>query len=128
MRTLIVAALATAAAACSGGDQSGQPAANQSNQAAASAATTQERILALPEPQRLAVFLNAIRDSRLDCQEVQSAESAGSHEGLPMWRATCRNGVTWTILIGGDGVAQVLNPAEADLLSNAVGNDSPAAR
>lgn len=91
------------------------------NQAVVSPAEAQGNILALPEPQRLALFANAIRDAGQDCQEVESAEAGGTYRSLPVWRATCRDGTTWTIVVGNDNVASVLNPNEAALIANEVG-------
>ncbi|MGQ0659917.1 hypothetical protein [Sphingosinicella sp.] len=74
---------------------------------------TQNRLEALSEGERNAVFIRAIRDARLPCQHVESSARAGEHQGLPLWTARCDNGVTWTIVLGNDGSAAVLNPAEA---------------
>lgn len=84
---------------------------------------TQNRLEALSEGERNAVFIRAIRDAGLPCQQVESSARAGEHQGLPLWTARCENGVTWTIVLGNDGSAAVLNPNEAAQLGNAaVGN------
>jgi len=74
---------------------------------------TQNRLENLSEAERNAVFIRAIRDARQPCQHVESSARAGEYQGLPLWSARCENGVTWTIVIGNDGSAAVLNPAEA---------------
>ena len=123
MRRLI-AAMALAASAC-GSEPARQPQEPVVNQGAA-AQSFQERILALPEPQRLAVFANAIRDSGEDCQQVTRAAPGGTYRGLPVWRATCRGGGIWTIVITDNGGAQVVNAAEAQLVTDPPGNGADA--
>lgn len=119
MRRTMMIALAAATAACGSGDGPRQGA---EVNAAETAGAYQARILALPEPQRRAVFLNAIRDAGLDCQHVASAEGAGTYRGMPVWRATCRGGGNWTIVITNGGVAQVLDADEAQLVTDNMSN------
>ena len=40
---------------------------------------------AMPEGQRDAVFIRAIRDARLDCQHVESSAAAPPYQGRPVW-------------------------------------------
>ena len=75
----------------------------------------QNRLEAMPEAQRNAVFIRAIRDADQECQHVESSQPAGRHQGFPVWNATCAGGGTWTIVIMNDGTAAVLNDAEARL-------------
>jgi hypothetical protein len=113
------AALAVLLSACGGGDQAPPDAGNAADAANAATAgpeATQNQLEALPEGARNGVFIRAIRDSGNDCQNVESSTPAGEHQGLPLWRARCVDGVEWTIVIGNDGSAAVLNPAEAGLL------------
>ena len=118
MRKMMIgtcAALAVALAGCEGGtQQAANDAADVSNGAAPEA--TENQLEALPEGQRNAVFIRAIQDAGQQCQHVESSARAGEHEGFPVWTARCSGGTEWTIVIGNDGVAQVLNPAEAELL------------
>lgn len=72
----------------------------------------QARLAQMPEGQRNAVFLRAIRDAGRDCQHVQTSAAASDLDGTPAWTATCDNGVRWLILIGADGIAQVTNAVE----------------
>src|SRR5687767_6573968 len=83
----------------------------------------QNRLEAMPEGQRNAVFIRAIRDAREECQHVESSEPAGEHQGFPVWNATCAGGGTWTIVVMNDGTAAVLNAEEARL---AGGNEAAA--
>lgn len=123
-RTFIIAALVavTACGEVAPTQQERQVANAIENAQLDNAQMSQDRILALPEPQRLAVFANAIRDSGQDCQQVNSAESGGTYRDLPVWRATCRGGTVWTIVIGNVGIASVLNPNEAALIENEIGS------
>lgn len=113
MRTAAIFAIALTTAACGS-----QPAEQQIVNRAETADSYQQRILALPEPQRRAVFLRAVRDAGQDCQEVRSAEGAGTYRGQPVWRATCRGGGEWTIVITDGGIAQVLNAHEGQLVTD----------
>ena len=116
--TAALSALALAVAAC------GEVAPPQNNQVSVPGPEATENSLEnLSEGQRNAVFIRAIRDSGQDCQHVDSSARAGEHQGLPLWTARCENGVTWTIVLGNDGSAAVLNPNEAAALGNsAAGN------
>lgn len=116
--TAALSALALAIAAC------GEVAPPQNNQVSVPGPDATENSLEnLNEGQRNAVFIRAIRDSGQDCQHVDSSARAGEHQGLPLWTARCDNGVTWTIVLGNDGSAAVLNPNEAAALGNsAAGN------
>ncbi|MGQ0587927.1 MAG: hypothetical protein ACT4N8_00165 [Sphingosinicella sp.] len=121
MRTLPTAsmsALALAIAAC------GEVAPPQNNQVSVPGPEATENSLEnLSEGQRNAVFIRAIRDSGQPCEHVESSARAGEHQGLPLWTARCDNEVTWTIVLGNDGSAAVLNPNEAAALGNsAAGN------
>lgn len=77
-----------------------------------------QRIAGMEEGARNAVFLRAIRDAGRDCQTVQSSSSQGQVNNAPAWTATCDNGSQWTIIIGRDGVAQVVNAPALEALAN----------
>lgn len=70
-----------------------------------------QRIGEMDEGARNAVFLRAIRDAGRECQQVQTSSGQGQVNGAPAWTATCDDGSQWTIIIGADGVAQVINRA-----------------
>jgi hypothetical protein len=74
----------------------------------------QARLQALPEGQRNAVFIRALRDAGRDCQKVVSSAFQGALQGRPTWTARCDDGVGWVILIGKAGVAQVVGLLEAE--------------
>ncbi|MGZ8335337.1 MAG: hypothetical protein ACXWU1_01590 [Allosphingosinicella sp.] len=122
MRIILIGAGALLVAALAGCGDGGSGAANESADATANAAdaggsdNVANRLEAMPEGQRNAVFIRAIQDADGECQHVDSSSRGGEHEGFPVWVARCTDGVAWTIVIGRDGVASVLNPAEAELL------------
>ncbi len=117
-RTVTAAAAALALAACG---EAGTEGANAV--AVPGPDSIQNRLAAMPEGQRNAVFIRAIQDARQECQHVESSEPAGEHQGFPVWNATCLGGGTWTIVVMNDGRAAVLNAEEARL---AGGNESAA--
>lgn len=114
MRKIFAVATASAGlalASCNGG----APAQNESAANETSPETMQSRLLALPEAQRNGVFMRAIRDADGECQHVERSEPAGEHQGLPVWRAFCQSGATFTVVISRGGAAQVLNDSEVRL-------------
>lgn len=74
----------------------------------------QARLQAMPEGQRNAVFIRALRDAKRDCQGVVSSAYQGLLRDRPTWTARCNDGVGWVIIIGKDGVAEVVNLVEAE--------------
>lgn len=111
MRVLVTLILALA---CSGCRRESGPAHGQAG--AAQQQSYGERVAALPDPRRRAVFLRAVRDAGFDCQHVESATVAGRYRDLPVWRATCRGGSEGTVVITNGGVAQILQASEAGLV------------
>jgi hypothetical protein len=75
-------------------------------------------VASMPEGQRNAVFIRAIRDAGQDCQQVESSKPGGAYQGMPVWQATCRGGRHWTIVIADDGTAQLLDADQARLVTN----------
>lgn len=73
-----------------------------------------EKIAAMPDGSRNATFIRAIRDAGRECQHVQSSTSIGELSGSPAWTAVCDNGAEWTIVLGANGTATVLNTTERD--------------
>jgi len=72
-----------------------------------------ERIEALPQEQRDAVFLRAVRDAGHECQTVSGSAYNGIHFGMPSWAARCENGKDWLIMLGKGGRAHVAAREEA---------------
>jgi hypothetical protein len=72
----------------------------------------QQRIAALDEGQRNAVFLRAIRDAGQDCQGVAGSAEGGVQFGMPSWVARCSDGRDWLIMLAPDGRAHVARREE----------------
>lgn len=119
MRNTMIAMLVLATAGCGG--PAATPANEQSVNRAAPEATG-ERIAALPEAQRNAVFYRAIHDAGLDCQQVTGSMPAPPYQGMPVWTATCRGGGNWTLVVGAGETVQILNANEAQLVRGQPGN------
>ena len=94
---------------------SGEPA---NRQAPARGNEFQNQIQAMPEGQRNAVFIRAIRDSGQQCQHVEGSAPGPEVSGNPTWRARCDGGASFTIVILPGGNAQVVNDAEARLVGD----------
>lgn len=111
MRNMLTGATAAAALALAACDSGG----GDRDAAVEGPDNVQNALESMPESQRNAVFIRAIRDAGEECQHVESSERAGDHQGFPVWNATCSRGGTWTIVILNDGAAQVLNAEQAAL-------------
>lgn len=122
MRAPVIVALALATAACGGSGQ------NQAGAMANGAEAAGSRVAALSDGERNAIFIRALRDAGFDCQHVEHSAPAGAIQHLPAWRATCRGGGEWTIVIAADGSAQILpsgNPLDGNQTgANGAGGNS----
>ncbi|SMF61751.1 hypothetical protein [Allosphingosinicella indica] len=96
------AALLLALAGCDGGPQTPQPAASPAANAYA------DRLVAMPEGERNAVLIRAIRDAGQDCQQVVTSIPAGPAG----WDARCDDDRPWRISIGANGDASVIPLSE----------------
>jgi hypothetical protein len=114
MRIAALAALAMITSACSRNDNAAQ----NRPVATANASDAATRLAALSDRQRNAVFIRAIRDAGLECQHVDWSTPSGSYRGMPVWTAACTRNQVWVIVVGNDGIAQILNPAEGLLIYN----------
>lgn len=94
-------------AACGSPDRTPETTGN----AAAPATDYAQRVRALPEGQRTAVFLRAIRDAGRDCQTVTEATEVTAQGGPATWSALCDNGARWVVAITPDGTATVVDQA-----------------
>jgi hypothetical protein len=90
-----------------------QPAADARSDAQTRLAA-QVRLAGMPEAERNAVFIRAIRDASFDCQHVASSSYQGVSAGSPTWVATCDDASNWVILIGSNGSAQVIKGSEIE--------------
>lgn len=107
-----------AAALLAGCDGEPQPAANNAveNVAitnAADATNYQAEVIALPLNARQGVFLRAVRDAGLTCQQVTESEKLTDREGNPTWRAICDGNSPHIISITRDGTAVVMSRSDA---------------
>ncbi len=112
MRIAAMAALAIITSACSRNDEAAQ---NQPS-GSANSGDAAAQLTALSDRQRNGVFIRAIRDAGLECQHVEWSTRSGTYRGMPVWTAACARNQVWVIVVGNDGVAQILNPAEARLV------------
>lgn len=110
----VVIAGALVLSACGG---SGEKAANAAaaNEAAANLADAtnyQAEVLALPPAARDGVFLRAVRDAGLNCQEVTQTERFDPVNGNPTWRVYCDK-TPHIISITRDGTAKIISRTDA---------------
>lgn len=113
-RTIIgAAALAALIGGCQRQDEATEPVANGS---AETGISYQQQLRAMPVGLRNVAFIRAIRDAGLECQHVDQSAAAPDHRGMPVWNVRCQGGANWTIVVGENGIAQILNANEARLL------------
>lgn len=101
------AALALALASCGDGGTADQASIEVPE------GNVQQRLEDMPERQRAAVFIRAIRDAGIPCQEIEQSRYIGEIEGQPSWAARCAGLGEHRIVIGRDGMASVIPPAPA---------------
>jgi hypothetical protein len=99
-------------AACGAGGGAGNEGAALTNNAAAAVEQAdvddaQARIRAMPEGQRNAVLIRAIRDAKLNCQHVAESSQAQTSNKVPVYLATCEDGAVYAVAIADDGNATV---------------------
>lgn len=103
MRILMVLAATLALISCSGDEEKTATTNNQ----AAPVTNAIAQVADLSDLQRNGVFLRAIRDSGIACQEVSGSERIELANGVMGWRAKCENGNAHLIEILNDGTAKV---------------------
>jgi hypothetical protein len=107
-RTLIVMLCGAALVAGCGG---AQPEADTSNAEAANAAAVltnfQEEVVALPTRAQEGVMLRAIRDARLDCQQVTELTRVEDRAGNLRWRVVCDGRNPYVVELSADGTARI---------------------
>lgn len=107
------AALATVACAPAANDNQAGNAAAPVPTAAAAETDYQQRLRGLSDRQRDGVFLRALRDAGIPCQEVRGSSYLGTNVGNASWTARCRDGSQWLITIGAGEVAQIMSVSDA---------------
>lgn len=114
MRSILApAVLSVALAACNGGGSTNDAAASNATAPAANGTNYVETIRAMPEGQRRATFLRAIRDARQDCQQIVEDKASKPIDGNAAWGVRCEDGRGWLIAIAPDGNAKVTGPVAA---------------
>lgn len=115
--TIRAAAMLAAMLLSACGGNAPQPAANEADNIAvtneADATNYQAEVIALPLPARQGVFLRAVRDAGLTCQQVTESEKLEDRNGNPTWRAICDGNNPHIISITRDGTANVLSRSDA---------------
>jgi hypothetical protein len=106
---VIVAAMLISA--CGDGARSGDEADATNYQA--DATNYQAEVEALPLTARQGVFLRAVRDAGLTCQQVTESEKLADRDGNPTWRAICDGNSPHIISITRDGTAQIVSRSDA---------------
>ncbi|WP_298670148.1 hypothetical protein [uncultured Sphingomonas sp.] len=104
MKTAIAIILAGFLAACS--HEPDNIVANEAV-AAANLQDTAALVAKLPAGQQRGVFMRAIRDAGLPCQDVTDFTRFPDEHGRSIWRAECSNGSQHLIAIGKGGMASV---------------------
>ncbi|WP_188054555.1 MULTISPECIES: hypothetical protein [unclassified Sphingosinithalassobacter] len=73
------------------------------------ATNVQAAMFEMGESERNVVFIRAIRDAGLQCQNVTASERVDDVQNLPTWRATCQDGTAHLISITVDGTANIIS-------------------
>lgn len=96
--------------ACGGGEKAANEAAtaNAAANAAADATNYQEAVLALAPAARDGVFLRAVRDAGMNCQDVRQTERIDPIHGNPTWRIYCGK-TPHIISLSRDGTAKIIS-------------------
>lgn len=66
-------------------------------------------VLNMNDRQRNVVFIRAILDAGLPCQEVTGSTRLPDQDGKPIWRAECAGGGKHMISITPDGTANIIS-------------------
>ncbi|WP_448661334.1 hypothetical protein ACG3SL_11830 [Sphingomonas sp. CJ20] len=65
-------------------------------------------VLTMSDRERNVVFIRAIMDAGLPCQEVKASTRMPDQDGKPLWRADCVGGASHMISITPDGTANII--------------------
>lgn len=106
IKTASAVALLMAVAACGGGE-GGNGSANEVATGTTGGGDALTQVRALPEGQRNGVFIRAIRDANLACQQVTGSTEKQGPEGRPYFETRCQDGGVYAVSIADDGTAFV---------------------
>jgi len=105
MRQSIVPLIALAALASCGPPQREQP------HVAEPPSGVTLRVMQMNEAERNVVFIRALIDSDLTCDGVTKSERVPDVQGVPYWKAYCKNGSSHLITVTKDGTARITSHA-----------------
>lgn len=109
----VAIAAALLLSACGGDEKAANE--TEANTAVANVVDTtnyQAEVLALPPTARDGVFLRAVRDAGMNCQEVTQTERRDPIEGNPTWRIYCGK-TPHLITLTRDGTAKITSRTDA---------------
>jgi hypothetical protein len=66
-------------------------------------------VLALTDRQRNAMFIRALMDAGIECQQVTSSERLPDQDGKPLWRVNCSDKTAHMISVTPDGTANIVS-------------------
>ena len=67
------------------------------------------KVIAMNDRQRNVVFIRALMDAGIECQQVTSSERQPDQDGKPLWRVNCSDKTAHMISITPDGTANIVN-------------------
>ena len=106
--------LPLAAVAACGAEPTAQNGTGTNTVAAADNVDYLARIRSMPQGQRNAVFLRAIRDAKQPCQGVTELTEVTGTGGPATWVARCDDGGRWVVSIAPNGTATVTSQAAVE--------------
>ena len=118
MRIIIPALAALVLAGCQAGDERNAAGGNSAVAGNAEANAVGNgveadnalaKVLAMSDRQRNVVFIRALLDAGIPCQEVTSSVRMEDQDGKPLWRANCSGGTAHMITITPDGTANIIS-------------------
>jgi hypothetical protein len=105
-KAIPLVALALALGGCGGGERAAvAPDTNTAENAAGE--NVIDQVMALSDQQRNGVFIRALIDSGIRCDNVSQSERLADVETNPAWRVHCTNGSSHVVTLLKDGTARV---------------------
>jgi predicted small lipoprotein YifL len=69
-------------------------------------------VLGMSDRQRNVVFIRALLDADIACQQVTSSERLPDQDGKPLWRVNCSDKTAYMIGITPDGTANIVSRSD----------------